>query len=234
MKTNKKIKEIKVTKPVSKRKFEKLTKAAKRVLIAQDVLNQIEADRFIPEHMAWCKFDHPDMPRKGSRSGDMFDRMDTFLGKHNDSEELQPILNASKCHVCGLGAMFTSAIGMFNNYTVGDLGGGIVESDVDKVLRRYFDKRTLAAVEIAFEDGNGYYKWPNPLAYGDHARYQRENTLSKVSGFSYIDQVNNKVVAELTEYLNKAYTFGSCSYGPVSMMTKIMKNIVDNKGEFKP
>src|SRR5580704_6546852 len=84
-------------------KFKKLTKAQKRVDIAKDVISQIKAKRFIPEHTGYVT------TRKSNFNyGDAFVPAGTQLGAD---------AIGNKCDVCALGSMFVSCLEKRNNLT---------------------------------------------------------------------------------------------------------------------
>lgn len=132
--------------------FKKATKSQKRVMIAQDVLAQLKAKRYIPESGVWVE------PRY--KSGKM----------GNEEESVQKLFaekNITKCNVCALGAMFMSCTNMNNNTTVDDLDDectgmlGDLISDNYKLsngLNRIFTYQQLALIETYFENGDGYFQ----------------------------------------------------------------------------
>jgi len=87
---------MKTLKLITKAEFNKLDAHAKRVLIAQDVLDRLEAKKIIETR------------------GTYFDLWDKDL-------DAKSLINSRTCHICALGATVCSFVGKFNNRTVGQL-----------------------------------------------------------------------------------------------------------------
>lgn len=135
--------------------------------------------------------------------------------ENKEGEELQPHLEAvTECHVCALGACFTSAVKLGDNYKVtgsmsSTAGIRLQANDAgdpghDAAIKAYFTPRQSSMIEIAFERGYGFYQ---------------------------IDKMNFS--CDYDEFY-KAKAFGEQYNMPHDRLEAIMKNIVENKGNFKP
>jgi hypothetical protein len=182
--------------------FSKLTKAEKRVAIAEDVLLRLKKRKFDPRHMTFVSRED---------AGQM-------VGGRSKDVELQEAFRALKepCSVC---ACFLSAVDKFDELKIGELlGAGYSQSDtvenygfeieshdVLNYLSRWFSLEQLKLVEMAFEQGEGWFDLD--LEDEDDSSFAR---------------------------FQKAANFTKGLRSPKQKMTAIMQNIVDNKGTFKP
>lgn len=148
--------------------FEEMSPEQKRVLIAQDVLDQLDAERFYAKRGNWVN----------------------ALGLSNlrnkREEDLQKFFlnDLPSCHVCGLGALFTCAVERANKLPVhqflnsGGLNGtleGLNGSPMFTYLQGFFDQKQLDAIEVAFEQGQGFVKMK------EHPNLTDEEYLGAVS-----------------------------------------------------
>lgn len=115
--------------------YKRSTAAQRRVLIAKDALKQIAARKMIASCGIWT-----DVRVAGS---DVLD---------DAGEPLQPILHRpdTKCHCCGVGAIFIGYVRLNNNAMVMD---GWYYEDIRRVTGWPSDN--LRQIEIAFEKGCG-------------------------------------------------------------------------------
>lgn len=159
-------------------KFSGLSKAQKRVALAQDVVDQVRAKRFVPERGTWCEFDDSELSELPTTSG----LQQAFIEK-----------KLEKCEVCALGALMMSTVLFKNKVTVGDMQDSSVlhydgwsEADEKAVnqLHSIFPEAQLRLIELAFELGGGYFYWNEPESVLDEdtravkfgRRYKSENT----------------------------------------------------------
>lgn len=123
--------------------FKNATKPQKRVLIAKDVIQQINLGRIIPKSMSWVDFD------SSFKQGSVRDHL---LGKE-------------ECKACALGGIFASCT-LFNNETtfekdrdfLEDLGFSIFDYNKKPKngMMSIFSKSQLKLIEFAFEEGDGW------------------------------------------------------------------------------
>lgn len=152
MKTTTKITK-RVLKEIEKRNelFKTASKAEKRVLIAKDVIAQINSKRFIPKSGTWTSF--------------------TNLWTDNDNSLRETILSDSsiKCECCALGSIMASCTLFNNKYTNRDTidrdwqdTGYEIEygNRFKNGLTNIFSKSQLRLIEIAFESADGYFYNP--------------------------------------------------------------------------
>lgn len=138
----------------ARKKFNKANKARKRVMIAKDVLAQLDAKRFKAKQGYWVKPDN-----KGERF------------KHKSEQQEVCDLVSGKCQVCGIGALFVSAVTFADKLKVQELTGvsnrdlepavtndgvAFLSDSVFDYLSRFFDDDQLNKIETAFENGHGH------------------------------------------------------------------------------
>jgi len=147
-------------------KFKKATKAQKRVMIAQDVLDQIRAKRYRAVTGKWVdpvwKRDYESQKIKYSPN---HSAKDAFENKAIDH-----------CKVCALGGLFMSCTNLNNHTTIEDLEieadfylGDRVEYNekISNGLNRIFSQKQLILIESFFEGGEGYFSSPRDDNYGE-------------------------------------------------------------------
>jgi len=203
MKTAKILKKVKkAAKQVkeSNAAFKKMTADEKRVAIAKDVLAQIRQDKIVCAEGTY--FDAPN-----KRHSDLCNSIRT---SEPDTELRDVLKNFPSCQVCARGAIFLSALKVFNNFAVQDIPhwktrsvAPIDTESVFKVGRRFFTTRQIAAIELAFEGDS------------DYLSAHEQDFLSD----------KEKEACEL---------FYNSRQGAENRMVDIMKNIVKNKGKFIP
>jgi len=131
-------------------------------------------------------------------------------------QQLQPSLldPESRCSVCALGACFVSAVKLGNNFavTAGHIDNPTLPfMDVKALLRKHFSVAQLQLIEIAFEEGRGWWKVDShELVISPRQFHAAQRFGSNASDRgSYHDRSANKLKA-------------------------IMNNIINNLGTFKP
>lgn len=126
------------------KKFKNATLSEKRVLIAKDVISQINSGKIKPKNNAWVEFFGVDTTQE------------------EDSIQEQLLKPETTCNACALGGMFISCTLFNNNEKFGDYSwndiGSIIEygGTFGNKLNKIFTDRQLQLIEIAFERGNGY------------------------------------------------------------------------------
>lgn len=178
----------------SRTKFEALSKAEKRVAIAKDVIAQVKAKQMkAATGYGYVAFDSAVTAKPDQCLYEVVDK------------------NRKDCFVCGIGALFCSALKLKNKFDVADLGyhsyeeSGSVEIDeishgtVAKYMKPWFSELQLDLVETAFEGYTTGLVWDMD---GD--------TAERISSFC-----GNEGDAD-------------------ARLVAIMQNIVDNNGTFKP
>ncbi len=217
------------TQPVSKEVFDKLSWADRCVAIAQDVIDQLAIRRYVAYQGNWCT---------AYRGNTLY--VDSCTMPNLDLKldaELQPEIVEARCKVCAIGAVFASAVGLYDNFKV-PLGAGLGRfgrGPVHTVASAYFDQVTLMAMEIAFEVGEGWSRWGLMSGFypesSEKTEKDRENTINDLLAQISPSTVN---IFETHELFDRAYKFGNDIVNTSERMIAIMQNIVDNNGEFKP
>ncbi len=191
----------------------------RRVAIAKDVIAQLEIKRYVPNQGRWCS---------------AYSSIDHMHGVHHpkfeENTELQPVLNESVCEVCALGAVFASAVGLYNNWKVtpATSRGRFHYNDIEIVLENYFDPIQLMAMEIAFEVGDGGSEWR--VDDTDDYDVVRDDTMQDAA-----DAVGYEIDDETVETLfDRSMIMGSVFPDITERMIAIMRNVIQHNGEFKP
>jgi len=199
MKTEKIIKAIKKeTKAITKSNavFNKMTPAQKRVAIAKDVLSQIRSKKITPKHLEY--YQNKAAERK---------KLCSAIKSAEPNSELRDVLKkVPSCNVCARGAIFVSAIKLFNNFAVKKLGNVDEDFPIDtdsifSIGGRYFSKKQALLIEVAFEGRI------------DVLDYDERDALSN-------------------DQYDAAVDFYKSFKNAKDRMVGIMKNIIKNKGEF--
>ena len=197
--------------------FKAASAAGKRVLIAQDVITQLKAGKFVATEGTRQVV----IPR--DRLDDNGDRVRLAPIKDKDGDEdyyatddrsVQELVlgdEVAECQCCALGGMFLSCT-LFNNKTTVeeandiDIGDGILNNEgFDNGLHKFFNKGQLMLIEVAFEVDNG--------------------------GFGLTDLEDVGLTERVYE---RAMEFGGRRLDAHSRLLAIMNNIAKNNGEFKP
>lgn len=148
-----KIDKINITIDKTNGEFKKATKAQKRVMIAQDVLDQIRAKRYVAASGTWVS------PTWQKGAADKL--------SHDDSvQKLFENKTLKKCNVCALGGLFMSCTVLNNKTKVEDLDdvseslGDCISNDEYKMsngLKSFFSYNQLILIERYFEGNNGWF-----------------------------------------------------------------------------
>lgn len=191
-------------------KFKNATKAQKRVLIAKDVLEWLDVNLIRPENGSYV------------RRSDYKKDIDYDYEKHDKTQLNKTILEGgsrNSCYVCGVGALFVGAVMRYDNICNGDFNGncsdinigigGLIEFDDELVdyLSKYFTRRQIALVEVAFEVED-YFDSDEPF--------------------------NSSFACLSDEAASKASNFGMQYKENKQRLIAIMKNIIKNDGQFIP
>ncbi len=194
--------------------FKAMTAAEKRVAIAKDVLKHIKSAVVLPMTGAYVQ--------SGLEEKDF----KKFVGLRTKDVQLQDIYAATKtCDVCALGAMFFCTVKVANNLTLDkiqytpshiDIGdeeiGSPGQSDIYRYMERYFNRDQLALIESAFE-----CEWME-----DHDRRSSANDKERTGANDKKRTMEMAVASDMFEL----------SMSNTERMTRIMQNIIDNKGKF--
>jgi hypothetical protein len=115
---------------------------------------------------------------------------------------------AETCSLCGMGAVFASRVRLGNDITNAKPDG----DDIVNILEDVFEEEELRLIEAAFEgDGNENY-------------------------FETYEEYDEDEDTYFTDYepLNNAVAFHDNELGASEMLIKILNNVIENNGEFKP
>lgn len=185
-------------------KFVQASCELKRIMIAQDVLDQLKAKKMIANAGNYIKVNI--LNDELGHHRDLDDYTNKFKGK-----ELQEVIQEEhiQCSVCGIGACFTSLINLNDNYTLTEDRIYMLsrttssQNEIHRVLLDYFSKAQMLLIETAFE--------ANDLAH------------------SIREDCTNLNDREITE---KAINFGKKYKTDNNRLKAIMTNIIKNQGTF--
>lgn len=121
------------------RQFARLSNARKRVVIAQDVLDQLDLRRLVPTFGKYLEV--PDEVAQKFSSWDDDD----------ESIQVHEALDGVSCKVCGIGSLFVAAVDRANECTVADMDQPQNDYFMREYLGDFFDLEQLVLVEAAFE-----------------------------------------------------------------------------------
>lgn len=156
MKKNGKEKLVIVT--MTKSKFNKLSKAKQRIVVAQDVLDRIALKQIIPQGGSFCSINTHDDEEHG--------------GMVQVSELVKEI--DRKCYACAKGGLFLAYIGIVNNYSADIFDfehfhdSQELDSEEMKKLSKVFTPKQLSLIETTFE-GKGF-SWNVQLTDDEHIK----------------------------------------------------------------
>ena len=129
--------------------FKKANKAQKRVMIAQDVLAQLKAKRYVAESGCWVRIHYNP----------------TTVAETDSVQELFVEKKIESCNVCALGGLFMSCTNFNNNTLLEDLddaseglGNLIEEEQLSNKLNKIFSTNQLKLIESYFEANGGFFR----------------------------------------------------------------------------
>jgi hypothetical protein len=127
--------------------FKKMTKAEKRVVIAQDCLARIEIEQVVPEFNRFCDVK------------DSFERKNISIKETLATSEVV-------CSACAKGSLFMSYIGRVNNFTFSDINNDNYKKDAEHIkLLKLFTLKQLALIETVFEGSQYIYSSFTGVSY---------------------------------------------------------------------
>lgn len=124
-------------------KFESLTKAEQRVVIAKDLIARLRAKTFT------------------AYSGTYFSARFTRKELAGESAQVRTVLKTKKCKGCQLGGLFLCAVDRYDKLEMKDVPdiSDMADIDMNPYLSRWFSAETLREVEKAFEGWGVYSEW---------------------------------------------------------------------------
>lgn len=182
--------------------FYKLSRQERAILVAEDVIAQIESNKYSPYTGVYVTIND------NTRTGDIKDSFDTI----------------EECKVCALGATIMSATHLGNKLTFYDISMGGKDCAkindgktpaLDTLLTSIFTPHQLLLIETAFE-GYSY----NLSDYFDYSQMS--------NGTRYAHRFNISLTKEECIKCNDYYK----RYTNEGRLIAIMQNIIANEGEF--
>ncbi len=188
--------------------FNNSTPAEKRIIIARDVITQIEAGKYIPESGTYFETSCNLPP--------LIDFQSKILEKN------------FKCRVCELGGLFTSAIRINDKFKTST--SDILASEIREELVKYFSEKQLILIEYAFEST----PVGNLSGLFGGSRKRKELSLDKLTA-AEIYRSNKKVSKHIWEYdIEEKINIKLTNDANKKAMIYICRNIINNKGTFRP
>lgn len=177
--------------------FKAASAAGKRVLIAEDVLEQLKNNRIKATSGEFVSFDH----REGYQLP--FDNEDSVQEKIFSRE-------IETCQCCALGSLAVSCVLFNNNVTIENaqdqlcnLGDGIFEErKFTHGLTKYFSRKQLELIENAFEQGEGYFNECDIELVNSS-----ENIEKAIKFGENYENVNNRLKAIMKNIIENKGTF---------------------------
>lgn len=151
-------------------KFEELTKAEQRVVIAKDLIARLKANEFIAKSNTYL-------------------RSPELRGTIENTKELRDVLSGTVCTGCEIGGLFLCAVDRFNALKLRDAGDLIGKSfsgnnyRMEAYLQQWFPAQTLAAVERAFEGWGRWEKWAEKRTPEQRMRQISQNIIKNKGKF---------------------------------------------------
>jgi hypothetical protein len=202
MATKKTVKKLAKQVKKNNKAFEKMEPNEKRIAIAKDVIAQLNSEKFLAAESCYLSFEGDSATEEAFKKA---------MSKATEETEFRDILKkVPQCEVCARGAMFASAVRLFNDFNVGAMrkceedGGDSSPSyvSIKTVEKRYFSKLQVGLIELAFEGES------NISNETSHAVDSKEGP-DALRMFDFYPDVASRMIA-------------------------IMQNIIDNGGKFVP
>lgn len=190
---------------ISNAKFNKMSKANKRIAIAKDILTQLMKRVYKATPGTYTLFRTKE-------------NVSEFGGSYNEDKDLQANFekDIENCDTCALGACILSIARLGDSLTFADVDNR--NAKATKKIKSIFEPNQLALIETAFEktyDNFGFWS-------------------TQESGTS-LWSTSVKIGGQLTtEQADAAVSFGRRYSSDKSRLIAIYQNIIDNKGTFKP
>lgn len=135
-------------------RFRKLSPEKKRVRVAKDVIDQLQAGTLLAGHHGYLNLgdvrNHwppADLPHKFR---DLAKGV-LYMYRERADVNLTEVFDEVKCTVCGIGACFVAAVRRNDQVTVGDLVHWGNDGFMREYLSAWFSREQLAMIEAAFE-----------------------------------------------------------------------------------
>lgn len=179
--------------PITKEAFNKLSRPEQRVIIAQDVLDQLAAKKFRPMRGNYCEI-KPGKKIEGVKTTERADIDDcNFFPASLSAQAL--IQSAEACYVCAKGAMVCAYVEHFNKRTV----GGMRSMNSDKDMVKIFGYDMWYEIEAQFE---GAISFRTSAVRGILTHSQRNASIKKKSLKSLMENViKNKGFLKIYNHL---------------------------------
>ena len=206
----KKIDLKKLTKRIRDRnyRFSKMTPAQQRVRIAKDVIEQLGDGILKAQGGTYLSiYDLGDSQLDEARSAVLGYSDDDESAVLCDLDLAVAFEQVPECTVCGIGAAFVATVKRADDLTMRDVEGYYTNSDKMRVyLRQWFEPIQIGLIECAFERSSA-------MMLNQPGAKQAPNWRSRAA---------------------RAADFGSQYSDAHDRLIAIMRNIVENDGEFSP
>ena len=190
--------------------FNKLSAPKKRVAIAKDVIKQLGIKNF---EACTGTYVYP-------RATDIGKLQELDTNTNKQQANLLISQGIVSCDVCAKGAIFMSHVMKTNNCSVKKIAYSNHNREVTARVSEFFDKDQLNLIEAAFEEESEMYS---------------EDAIDDLdTGDDLWDVPDPKGVEKVEKLATKAEKFGNKYKTPHNRLIGIMKNIIKNKGTFKP
>lgn len=200
---------------MTEEKFNSLPKHKKAVLVAKDVLKQIQVKRYIPNRGRYISYVE-------------FNDDYNFSSKQQINQQFDKIEN---CTVCAIGGMLLSCTHLGNKLTNNDLdlNHSCSVSSLDNYKIKFlFESKTLLMIETAFE---GYFDWEYLKIF--EIKKEKEDFLFDGGSDRFAKNILGFNNLSFEETL-KCEMFKRKYKTDKRRLIAICNNIIKNKGQFIP
>lgn len=194
--------------------FESLSPEEKRVALAQDVIQQLKAEKIIANNRVYLSIE---------------DFGEQFIGNETSAQKILPEIT---CSVCALGGLFHSYIKYKNNVNIDLIEEGCPVKLINKfseTLNKYFDDFQLILIETAFES----FEYREYFEDEEFAGYDLEGYDGKYKDIIFNNDQKNQIFKS-EEYAENLNLTGEENDYTEILLFNIMRNIIRNNGTFVP
>ena len=165
-------------------KFKSLSKAEQRVLIARDVIAQVNKKKYKPSTGAYL----------------------TLVNNFYNHWSVQEHIDEIECRCCALGACLLSTTKFKNKLNFGDVDSLCSKSDSWKLLRGVFSHSQINMIEYAFEASHNGSRVGEDY-FNDYAKFNYNKRAKCISfGRSFVYE-SDRIVAIMENIIKNKGTF---------------------------
>lgn len=200
------------------KQFNRLSKAKKAVLVAEDILLQLTTEKYIANTGTYIMIEKSEFELNVEKEDDIKSNFDKI----------------NHCEVCALGSVLLSCTKMGNLLTFNDINienssiDSINNNNVKKLLSSVFDTHTLLLIETAFEGYEPFEYAYNLNEYKEYWELEGNEYSEAADRFAkniYEETLSFEECAACTKFFRKYKDDDK-------RLRAICKNIIKNNGKF--